>query len=168
MLENLLKTASLWSHPCLGNLNETRNASSSGFFLKILNSIFQSIDMSVDHKLLLQLFLIGLWLFCKKNWKKISCLVLYLHGWNKIENYSMKMHLCERFKIDVLGTSQEHYSMDVFSGCFEDVHRTFLQNCMNMQQLIFQYFIWWNKIEKYTTVMYLVIYFQIGVLGTSL
>ena len=26
--------------------------------------------------------------------------------WNKIENNAVKMHLCERFKIDVLGTSQ--------------------------------------------------------------
>ena len=46
---------------------------------------------------------------------------------------------------------------------------TVLQNCMNMQQLIFQYFtqyIWWSKIEKNTAVMCFVIYFQIGVLGT--
>ena len=71
MLENLLKLASLWSHPRLGNLNETRNASSPGFFLKILNSIFQSIIMSVDHKLLLQLFLIGFWLFCSKIGKRL-------------------------------------------------------------------------------------------------
>ena len=75
------------------------------------------------------------------------------------------MHLCERFKTEVLRMSQEHYSMDVFSGCFEDVHKMILQNCMNMQQLIFQYFtqhIWWSKI-----LICFVIYFQIGVLGTS-
>ena len=82
----------------------------------------------------------------------------------------MKIHLCERFKIDDLRTSQEYYPMDVFSGCFENVHRTILQNCMNMQQLIFQYFtqhIWWSKIKKNTTVMCFVIYFQIRILGTS-
>ena len=70
MLENLLKSASLWSRPRLGNLNETRNASLPGFFLKILNSTFQSINMSVDHKLLLQLFLTGFWLFCSKIGKR--------------------------------------------------------------------------------------------------
>ena len=48
------------------NLNETRNASSPGFFLKILNSIFQSINMDVNYKLLLQLFRIGFCLFWSK------------------------------------------------------------------------------------------------------
>ena len=67
-------------------------------------------------------------------------------------------------------TSQGRYHMDVFSGRFEDIHRTVLQNCNNMQQLTFQYFtqhIQWSKIEKNTTVMSFLIYFQIGVLGTS-
>ena len=40
-------------------MNETRNPSSPSFFLKILNSVFQSIDMGVDHMLLLQLFSIS-------------------------------------------------------------------------------------------------------------
>ena len=43
----------------------------------------------------------------------------------------MKMHLHGRFKIDALGTSQGRHSKQVFSGRFEDVHRTFLQNCKN-------------------------------------
>ena len=34
--------------------------------LKILNSIFQSISMGVDHKLLLQQFVIDFSLFCSK------------------------------------------------------------------------------------------------------
>ena len=38
-----------------------QEASSPGSFVKILNSMFQSINMGVDHELLLQLFLIG---FC--------------------------------------------------------------------------------------------------------
>ena len=41
---SLLKSASLWSRPCLGNLSEARKASSPGFFLQILNSIFRSIN----------------------------------------------------------------------------------------------------------------------------
>ena len=65
-LENLLKSANLWSHPRLGNLDGTRNASSPGFFFKALISIFQTINMGVGHKLLLQLFLIGFCLFCSK------------------------------------------------------------------------------------------------------
>ena len=52
----------------------------------------------------------------------------------------MKMHLCERFKIDALGTSQGPYSKEVFSGRFEDVQRTFLLNCKNKQHLAFKYF----------------------------
>ena len=56
--ENLLKYASLWSHPSLGDLNEAPNSSSPGFFLQNLNSIFWSINQCVDHKLLLQLLLI--------------------------------------------------------------------------------------------------------------
>ena len=47
--ENLLKSASLSSHPRLGNFNKTRNALSPGFFLKILNSDFESINMSLDY-----------------------------------------------------------------------------------------------------------------------
>ena len=69
ILENLLRSASLWSHPRLVNLNETWNNSSPGFFLQILNSIFAIIDMGVRHKLLLQLFLIGFCLFCSKTGK---------------------------------------------------------------------------------------------------
>ena len=41
-----------------------RLASSPGFFFKTLNSIFQSINMDLDHKLFLQL--IGFCLFCIK------------------------------------------------------------------------------------------------------
>ena len=47
MLENMLKSASLWSHPRLGKLNETLNASSPGFFLKILNTVFEIISISI-------------------------------------------------------------------------------------------------------------------------
>ena len=36
------------------------NALSPGFFLKILNSVFESINMGLDHKLFLQLFVFGL------------------------------------------------------------------------------------------------------------
>ena len=56
-------SASLSSHPRLGNLNETRNASSPGFFLKILNSVFESINMGLDHELFPQLFVIDFCLF---------------------------------------------------------------------------------------------------------
>ena len=51
-------------------LNETRNASSLGFFLKILSSIFQSINMGVDHKSFLQLLLIGFSIFLVKLEKR--------------------------------------------------------------------------------------------------
>ena len=57
------------AHPSLGNLNETRNVSSPGIFVEILNSILQSNNMGVDHKFLLQLFLIGFCLFCSKAGK---------------------------------------------------------------------------------------------------
>ena len=43
------------------------------------------------------------------------------------------MHSYERFKIDVLGTSQGRHPTDVFSGRFEDDRRTFLQNLKNKQ-----------------------------------
>ena len=66
IVKTLLKSGSLWSHPRLGNLNETRNASSPGFFLKILNSVFKSINMGLDHKFLLQLFVIGFCLFFRR------------------------------------------------------------------------------------------------------
>ena len=65
-----LNLASLWSHLRLGNLNETQNTLSLGFFLKLLMSIFQSINMGVDHKLLLQLHLIGFCLFYSKIGKR--------------------------------------------------------------------------------------------------
>ena len=80
--------------------------------------------------------------------------------WKKIEN--------KRFKIDVLRMSQARYHMDDFSGRFEDICRMVFQNCM--QNLTFQYFtqhIQWSKIENNTKVMCFLIYFQIGVLGTS-
>ena len=75
-----------------------------------------------------------------------------------------------RFKIDILRTSQGRCHMNVFSGRFEDNHRTVLQNCNNMKNLIFQYFtqhIQWSKIENNTTVMCFLIYFQFGVRRTS-
>lgn len=56
MLENKLKSTSLPSHRASINLNKIQNAWLSGFFLKILNSIFQSIKKDVDHKLLLHYF----------------------------------------------------------------------------------------------------------------
>ena len=58
----------------------------------------------------------------------------------------MKMHLYESFKTEILGTSQGRHPMDVFSGLFEHVGRTFLQNVKNKQQLTFKYFpqhVWW-------------------------
>ena len=41
------------------------------------------------------------------------------------------MHLYERFKIDVLGTSKGRHPMDIFSERLEDDRRTFLQNVQN-------------------------------------
>ena len=55
---------------CFENLNETQNTSSPGFFLTNLISIFQSINMGVDHKSPLQLFLVGFCLFCSKIGKR--------------------------------------------------------------------------------------------------
>ena len=52
----------------------------------------------------------------------------------------MKMHLYERFRIDVLGTSQVQQPTDVLPGRFEDARRTFLQNFNNKQQLTLKYF----------------------------
>ena len=44
------------------------------------------------------------------------------HIWrNKIENNAVKMHLYERFKIDVPGMSQGRHPSDIFWECFEDV-----------------------------------------------
>ena len=51
--------------------------------------------------------------------------------WNKIENNAVKMHLYERFKIDIPEKSQERDPTGVFSGRFEDVRRTFPQNLKN-------------------------------------
>ena len=68
----------------------------------------------------------------------------------------MKMLLYQRFKIDVLWTSQGRHTTDFCSGRFEDVRRTLLQNFKNKQQLGFKYFshthlpIW---IENNTAVM---------------
>ena len=73
------------------------------------------------------------------------------------------MYFYERFKIDVLGTSQGRHTMDVFSGRFEDAPRTFLQNFKNKQQMTFKY--WMNRIESNTTVMCFVLCLN---LGTSL
>ena len=70
MSEILLISSSFWSHLRLGNLNETRNPLSPDFFLKILNSIFQSFNVGVGHKSLLQLFLIGFCLFRSKIGKR--------------------------------------------------------------------------------------------------
>ena len=51
----------------IGNLNEARKVSSPGFSLKMLDLVFQSIYLSVNHtQFLLQLFLIGFCLFCSK------------------------------------------------------------------------------------------------------
>ena len=50
------------------------------------------------------------------------------------------MHLYKWFKIDALGTSQGRHPMDVFSGRFKEVRKTFLQNSKNKQQLTFKYF----------------------------
>ena len=52
----------------------------------------------------------------------------------------MKMHLLKKFKIDEIAMYQGRHSMDVFFGHFEDVHRAFLQNCKNDQELTFKYF----------------------------
>ena len=51
--------------------------------------------------------------------------------WNKTENNAVKIHLYEKFKIDILGTSQGRHPTDTFSGRFEDVRWTFLQNFKN-------------------------------------
>ena len=63
------------------------------------------------------------------------------------------MHLYKWFKIDALGTSQGRHPMDVFSGRFKEVRKTFLQNSKNKQQLTFKYFTqhisWvWSKIMQ--------------------
>ena len=50
------------------------------------------------------------------------------------------MHLYERFEIDALGTSQGRHPMDVFSGRFENLRKTFLQKFKNKRQLTFRYF----------------------------
>ena len=66
------------------------------------------------------------------------------------------MHLYERYKIDVLGTSRGLYPTDVFSGRFYDVCRTFLQNFKNKEYLTFRYFnaaYLVSRIEDNTTVM---------------
>ena len=70
MLESVLKSAGLSYHPRLENLIETRSALLPGYFLKILNSLFQSIITGMDRKLLLQLFLIGFCLLCSKIGKR--------------------------------------------------------------------------------------------------
>ena len=37
-----------------------------GLFLRILNPVFESINMGLDHKLFLELFVIGFYLFCSR------------------------------------------------------------------------------------------------------
>ena len=51
-------------------LNKTWKASSPGFFLKIFNSFFESINIGLDHKLFFQLFVIGFCLFCSRIGKR--------------------------------------------------------------------------------------------------
>ena len=71
--------------------------------------------------------------------------------WKKIEKNAVKMHLYERFKIDVLGMSEGRHPMDIFSGRFEDVERPFLQNFKIKQRLTFKYFtqqIWWVVLKR--------------------
>ena len=69
--------------------------------------------------------------FLQKPKTKIQ-LTLQAHIWrNKIKNNAVKMYMYERFKTDVLGTSQGNHPTDVFSGRFEDVRRMFLQNVKN-------------------------------------
>ena len=67
----------------------------------------------------------------------------------------------KRFKIDVLGISQGRHPTDVFSGRFDNICRTFIQNFNNKQQLTFKYFtqrIWWvgSKIIQQWCVLYYV------------
>ena len=50
------------------------------------------------------------------------------------------MHFYEKFKIEVLGTSQGRHLMEIFLGRFADAHRTVLQYCKNIQQATSQYF----------------------------
>ena len=84
------------------------------------------------------------WGCCGKsyNFETANSLVFQAQIWrNKIQHNAMKVLLCEKvYKIDVLETSQGHYPMGVFFGPFEDVHRTVLQTCKNMQQLTFHFF----------------------------
>ena len=54
-----------------------------------------------------------------QNPKAIKQVTLAHIWWNKIENNAVKMHLYDRFKIKVLGTSQGRHPTDVFSGRFE-------------------------------------------------
>ena len=103
---------------------------------------------------------------CRKtqNYETPDSLVFQAHiWWNKIENN-------KRFKTDVLRTYRGRYHLNVFSGRLEDIRRTVLKNCNNMQNLIFQYFmqhIQWSKVGNSTTVMCFLIYFQTGVHGKS-
>ena len=53
-------------------LISSRNALSPVFFLQMLDLIFQSFYQDVRFELLVQLFLIGFYLFCSKTGKKIS------------------------------------------------------------------------------------------------
>ena len=43
------------------------------------------------------------------------------------------MHLYERYKTDLLGTSQGRHPTNVFSERFEDVRSTFIKNLKNKQ-----------------------------------
>ena len=70
MFESLSKSASLRSYLRLGNLHETRKALSPGSFLKIENYVFESINLGLDHKMFLQLFVIGFSLFFSRVAKR--------------------------------------------------------------------------------------------------
>ena len=55
---------------CASGISMKPESSSPGFFLKILNSVFESINMGLDHKLFLQLFVIGFCLFYSRIGKR--------------------------------------------------------------------------------------------------
>ena len=115
---------------------------------------------------------------CSKltSWGRLKNVTLWGSLWDAYRMtleccHFVKIHLCRRLKFEVMGVSQGRYPMNIFSEIFEDAHRTILWNSKNMQQLTFYYFmqhIWWSKIENNTRVMWFLMYFQIGVLGTSL
>ena len=69
------------------------------------------------------------------NYKIANSLLFQAHiWWNKIESNKMKMRLCEKFKIDVLETSEEPHSADVFLPPFQVAHRTFPERMFQRTQ----------------------------------